>query len=80
MTGCRGKRRKQILDNAKEIKGCRILVTESESTRCRKVWGIPFARGYGQVLSRTFSTVSYISDIKFLYFVLFVIVGHVLLN
>jgi len=50
VVGTRGRRRKQILDDLKEERGCWKL---KEGTLYRNMWRACFGRGYGPVAGKT---------------------------
>jgi hypothetical protein len=50
MTGRRGRRRKQLLDDLKETRGCLKLKEEALG---RTLWRTCFGRGYGPVVRQT---------------------------
>jgi hypothetical protein len=50
MTGRRGRRRKQLLDDLKETGGYRKLKEEELD---RAVWRVRFGRGYGPVVEHS---------------------------
>jgi len=50
VTGRRGRRRKQLLDDPKGIRGYRKL---KEKELDRTLWRVRFGRGYGPVVEQT---------------------------
>ena len=50
MTGRRGRRGKQLLDDLKEARGYWKL---KEKELDRTLWGVRFGRGYGHVVEQT---------------------------
>jgi hypothetical protein len=60
VTGRRGRRRKQLLDDVKETRGYYKLQGEVLD---RNVWGTGFGRGCGLVIGRSVKRVNYVETV-----------------